>query len=83
MHLGYWGAFAVTEGGIYLLDADASPGPAILYYDFKTRKTKQVLLLDHMVHPWIQTVTASRDGLTLFLMQQEPQMQILLAERSQ
>jgi dipeptidyl aminopeptidase/acylaminoacyl peptidase len=84
LHLGYWGAFAVTDAGIYMLDADAVPRPSILYYDFKTRKTKPVLTVDHLPAPWIPSMTASRDGSTLFLTQIEAaQVYISLAERSQ
>jgi Tol biopolymer transport system component/DNA-binding winged helix-turn-helix (wHTH) protein len=81
LHLGYWGAFAVTDAGIYLLDADAAPRPSIMYFDFKTRKTKPVLTVDHLPDPWKPSMTASRDGLLLFFSQQEAaETQINLAE---
>jgi hypothetical protein len=31
LHFGYWGAFAVTENGLYLVDSDADPGPVLMY----------------------------------------------------
>jgi Tol biopolymer transport system component/DNA-binding winged helix-turn-helix (wHTH) protein len=81
LHLGYWGAFAVTDAGIYLLDADAAPRPSIVYYDFKTRKTKPVLTLDHLPIAWVPSMTASRDGLLLLFSQSgEALTQINLAE---
>jgi Tol biopolymer transport system component len=81
LHLGYWGGFAVTDAGIYLLDADAAPRPSIVYYDFKTRKTKPVLTLDHLPIPWGPTMTASRDGLLLLFCQSgEAQTEVELAE---
>jgi Tol biopolymer transport system component/DNA-binding winged helix-turn-helix (wHTH) protein len=81
LHVGYWGAFAVTEPGIYLLDADAASRPTILYYDFKTRRTKPVLALDHLPFPTVPTMTASRDGLILFFTQVEAQSELYVAER--
>jgi hypothetical protein len=32
LHRGYWGHFAVTDAGIYLLDVDATPRPTILLF---------------------------------------------------
>lgn len=81
LHLGYWGGFAVTDAGIYMLDADAAPRPSIVYYDFKTRKTKPVLTLDHLPVPWCPTMTASRDGLLLLFSQSgQAETEINLAE---
>ena len=41
----YWGHWAVTESGLYLLDADAEPRPTIEFYSFATRRIKPVLSL--------------------------------------
>jgi Tol biopolymer transport system component len=43
LHRGYWGHFAVTDNGLYLVDSDAKDGPAIMYYDFQTRRLSSVL----------------------------------------
>src|SRR6202008_1963547 len=42
LHRGYWGYFAVSDKGLYLLDSDAKGGPAIRYYDFQTRRLSSV-----------------------------------------
>ena len=41
----YWGHWAVTEGGLYLLNADAEPRPTIEFYSFATRRITPVLCL--------------------------------------
>ena len=43
LHRGYWGHFAVTDNGLYLVDSDAKGGPAIMYYNFQTRRLSSVL----------------------------------------
>jgi hypothetical protein len=39
----YWGHWAVTESGLYLLDADAETRPTIEFYSFATRRITPVL----------------------------------------
>ena len=45
-HIGYWGGFAVTKDGIYLLDSEADRGPALMYYSFRSRQLKRILTLN-------------------------------------
>jgi hypothetical protein len=47
----YWGHWAVTESGLYLLDADAEPRPIIEFYSFATRRITQVLSLEKKTAP--------------------------------
>lgn len=62
-HLGYWGYFAVTETGLYLLETEgAASDPTIVFYDFRTRRITPVLTLDESPLPWGANLTASRDG---------------------
>jgi len=82
LHLGYWGAFAVAEGGIYFLDADASPRPAIFYYDLRTGHSHPVLPLERMPAHSCPTLAASPDGRTLLFTQLEFVDHINLAEAS-
>jgi hypothetical protein len=65
-HRAYWGSFAVTEKGLYLLDSDAEPDPAIVYYDLQTQRAKPVLTLTQAPPIWAPNLAASRDGRTLF-----------------
>lgn len=83
LHHGYWGHFAVTDSGIYFLDADAQRGPTILFYDFHSRHTAPVLTLKENPIPWTASLAASRDGLTLFFVQYKLTSSIALAENFQ
>jgi Tol biopolymer transport system component/DNA-binding winged helix-turn-helix (wHTH) protein len=71
LHRGYWGHFAVTENGIYLIDADAKGGPALMYYNFQTRRLSPILTLQIYPVSWMPNLAASRDGRTLFYAQVE------------
>ena len=46
LHKGYWGHFAVTDAGIYLLNSEAAPKPTIMFYNFQTRLLTPVLQLE-------------------------------------
>ena len=50
--LGYWGSWAVSETGLYVLDDDIMPRPTIEFYNFKTRKLTPVIPLEHSGHAW-------------------------------
>jgi Tol biopolymer transport system component/DNA-binding winged helix-turn-helix (wHTH) protein len=82
-HRGYWGSFAVTEKGLYLLDSDAEPAPAIVYYDLQTQRSKPVLTLKQDPLIWTANLAASRDGRTLFYAQGEATSSILMIEMFQ
>jgi hypothetical protein len=71
LHRGYWGHFAVTDAGIYFVDSDADPGPAVMYYNFQTRRFTPVLSLKHNPVPWTANLAASRDGRVVFYEQAE------------
>ncbi len=83
LHHGYWGHFAVVDSGIYFLDANAKPGPTILFYDFRSRHATPVLTLKENPLPWTASLAASRDGLTLYFVQYKPTSSIALAENFQ
>jgi hypothetical protein len=68
LHKCYWGHFAVTDAGIYLLDSDAAPKPTIMFYSFQTRQLTRVLELGYPA-PWVADLAASRDGRTVLFAQ--------------
>jgi Tol biopolymer transport system component/DNA-binding winged helix-turn-helix (wHTH) protein len=78
--VGYWGHWAVTESGLYLLDADAEPRPAIEFYSFGTRRITPVLSLQNKPNSWQPSLSASRDGRTIFYTQYDPQSAIKMVE---
>jgi Tol biopolymer transport system component/DNA-binding winged helix-turn-helix (wHTH) protein len=76
----YWGHWAVTESGLYLLDADAEPRPAVEFYSFATRRTTPVLSFEKKPSPWQPSLSASRDGRAVFYTQFDPQSAIKMVE---
>jgi Tol biopolymer transport system component len=82
LHIGYWGAFAVTESGIYFVDSEAAPRPTIFYYDIRTGRSKPVLAYDRMPLWGNPALNASRDGRTILFTQAEGMSHINLAEAS-
>jgi Tol biopolymer transport system component/DNA-binding winged helix-turn-helix (wHTH) protein len=76
----YFGHWAVTESGLYLLDADAEPRPTIEFYSFATRRITPVLSLEKSPNDWQPSLSASRDGRTLFYTQSDPQSVIRMVE---
>jgi Tol biopolymer transport system component/DNA-binding winged helix-turn-helix (wHTH) protein len=71
LHRGYWGNFAVTDNGLYLVDSDAKGGPAIMFYNFQTRRLSPILTFEKHPVPGSPNLAASRDGRTLFYSQVE------------
>jgi Tol biopolymer transport system component/DNA-binding winged helix-turn-helix (wHTH) protein len=71
LHRGYWGHFAVTENGLYLVDSDAKDGPAIMYYDFQSKRLSPIMTFKQSLAPWFPNLAASRDGRTLLYAQVE------------
>ncbi len=85
LHIGYWGGFAVTKDGIYLLDSEADRGPAILYYAFKTHRLSRLLTLNEgqSPPPWNADLGASPDGRIVLVAQGTFRSSIVLAENLQ
>jgi len=81
-HLGYWGDFAVTNAGIYLLDSDAPGGSTIEYYTFQTKAIENVFTLakDQSAIPWVANLGVSRDGRTIYFAQGTTKSSIVMAE---
>lgn len=82
LHVGDWGAFAVTESGIYFLDSEAAPRATICYYDIRTGRSNSVLPMERMPDHQVPTLTASRDGRRILFTQLDEVTHINLAEAS-
>jgi Tol biopolymer transport system component len=83
LHKGCWGHFAVTDGGIYLLDSDAAPKARIMFYSFQTRLLTPVLQLEEDPVLWMANLAASRDGRTVFFAEGDWHNSITMAENFQ
>jgi Tol biopolymer transport system component len=70
LHKGYWGHFAVTDAGLYLLNSEAAPKPTLMFYNFQTHLLTPVLQLQG-ASAGAPNLAASRDGKTLWSTQQQ------------
>jgi Tol biopolymer transport system component/DNA-binding winged helix-turn-helix (wHTH) protein len=77
-HIGYWGYFAVTEGGLYLMDF--KPQAMIFYYDINRRRL--VPMCSMTASPIAQEpgMAASRDGRILLLAQGNSSSSVTMVE---
>ncbi|MGD0629011.1 MAG: winged helix-turn-helix domain-containing protein [Terracidiphilus sp.] len=79
---GYWGHWAVTRTGLYLLNAEAAPRPTIEFFDFATHRTSPVLTLDKQPLRWFPSLSATADGRTIYYTQWDRQNVIRMMEIS-
>jgi Tol biopolymer transport system component len=82
-HLGYWGHFALTDTGIYLLDTEYAAGPTILFYRFQSHELVPVMTLTENPLPWGANLSASRDGKTLLFAEYKVTRSITMVEYPQ
>jgi hypothetical protein len=82
LHKGYWGHFAVTDEGLYLLNSEAVPKPTLMFYNFQTRLFTPVLRLEDP-SPGAPNLAASRDGRTLWSAQEAKHSSLTMAENFQ
>ncbi len=78
--LGFWGHYAATATGLYVLDYDAEPHPTIDFYNFATQKISPVLTLDERPARLQPSLSATADGKTLYFTQYDRQSVIKMME---
>jgi Tol biopolymer transport system component/DNA-binding winged helix-turn-helix (wHTH) protein len=78
--LGYWGHWAVSTFGLYLLDTEAEPTPAIEFYRFATRRISPVLTLEKRPARQQPSLSATADGRTVYYTQYDRQSVIKLMD---
>jgi hypothetical protein len=83
LHKGYWGHFAVTDAGLYLLNSESAPKPSLMFYKFQTRRLTTVLQLESSPSPGAPNLAASRDGRIVWFTQGAWQSSITMAENFQ
>jgi len=79
----YWGHWAVTRTGLYVLNAEAEPRPRIEFYDFATRDTRPVLALENQPAYLQPSLSATPDGKTLYYALSDSQSVIKLMDFQQ
>jgi len=80
--VGYWGHWAVTRTGLYLLNIEADPKPRIEFYDFATRRTSPVLTIEKKSPRLYPSLSATADGRTIYYTQYDRQSVIKMMEIS-
>lgn len=76
----FWGNYAVASAGLYLLDNDAEPRPAIEFYDFALRRISKVLTLDQNPNRFDASLSTTADGKTVYFAQWDSQSVIKMME---
>jgi len=78
--VGFWGQFAVTRTGLYLLDAEAEPKPTIKFYSFTSGLVSPVFQLDEIPERFQPSLSASEDGKIIYFAQHDRQSVIKMME---
>jgi hypothetical protein len=76
----FWGHYAVASTGLYFLDNDAEPRPAIEFYDFASRRISKVLTLDQNPMRFDASLSTTADGKTVYFTQYDRQSVIKMME---
>jgi Tol biopolymer transport system component len=77
---GYFGYWAITQTGLYLLNTEAEPGPRIEFYNFATHRTSPVFTLERKPTPMEPSLGATADGKTIYYTQFDSQSVIKMME---
>jgi Tol biopolymer transport system component/DNA-binding winged helix-turn-helix (wHTH) protein len=80
--VGYWGHWAITKTGLYLLNVDTEPRPSIEFYDFASRHITHVLSFDKQPDLLEPSLSATADGKTVYYAQYDQQSVIKMMELS-
>jgi len=78
--VGYWGHWAITKTGLYLLNVDAEPRPSIEFYNFASRHISHVLTFDKQPDILEPSLSATADGKTVYYAQGDQQSVIKMME---
>jgi Tol biopolymer transport system component/DNA-binding winged helix-turn-helix (wHTH) protein len=78
----YWGHWALTETGLYLLNAEAEPRTRIEFYDLGTNRISTILTLEKRPASGHPSLSATADGKTIFYSQWDQQSVIKMVEFS-
>ena len=78
----YWGNWAVTRTGLYLLDAEVERRPRIEFYDFRTQRISPVLSIEKRPAWYEAGLSATADGRTIYYNQWDLQSVIKTMEFS-
>jgi Tol biopolymer transport system component len=80
--VGFWGHWAVTDSGLYLLDTEAEPKASIVFYRIATGRLSHILTLEKKAARLQPSLSATADGKTVYYTQYDRQSVIKLIEFS-
>jgi hypothetical protein len=78
--VGYWGHWALSDTGLYVLDTAAEPVASIQFYRFATTHLSHVLTLEKKAARLQPSLSATADGKTIYYTQYDRQSVIKLEE---
>jgi Tol biopolymer transport system component len=59
---GYWGYWAVVDGGIYFVNTQVKSHPTIEFFSFATGQVKRIAAIEKEVSKWDPGLAISPDG---------------------
>jgi len=77
---GFWGALAVGPEGVFVIDTDTTPHPAIQFLDPRSYRQQHAIQTAGNPLSWSPGMTVSRDGKSLFYTRRESAAIIYLLE---
>jgi Tol biopolymer transport system component/DNA-binding winged helix-turn-helix (wHTH) protein len=80
--VGFWGHWAVTRMGLYLLNTEADPRPRIEFYSFATHRISPVFTLEKRPQNLEPAMSATAEGRTIYYTQFDKQAVIKMMEIS-
>ena len=78
---GYWGYWVVVEQGIYFVNAEAKPRPALEFFNFVSHRVRQIAAFEKELSTWEPGLDISADGRwILYAQPDQPGGDIMLVE---
>ncbi len=67
----FWGYWALVETGIYFVNTEAGPQPALQFLSFAARRVVHVAMLDRKPVPFVSGIAVSPDGRRILYTQED------------
>ena len=67
----FWGYWALVETGIYFVDTEVRPQPALQFLSFAERRVVQVATLDRKPVPFVSGIAVSPDAKRILYTQED------------
>ena len=67
----FWGYWALVETGIYFVNTEATPQPALQFLSFAERRVVHIAALDRKPVPFVSGIAVSPDGRRILYTQED------------